>query len=109
MGSTLPGLIGLAPRKRIANPEPVDLNAVEMSLEQARILAGQIVTAAMGGTPLKTIADKGQVSRWCAGAENPNLAKLIASAERRKAMAKALLRSCRGVRVREVIEIEEGA
>jgi len=101
--------MGLAPRKRVAVRSEADLNRVEMSLADAQALAGQIVRAAIGGEPHKVIADKGQVSRWCAGQENPNPAKLIASADRRKAMARALLKSCLGVKLREVFEIEEVA
>lgn len=86
-----------------------DVNAVdtgELSLETAKELAGQIVAATVEGAPLKAVGDKGQVSRWKQG-ENPNFARLIASSDRRKAMAKALLKTCKGVRLREVYEIEE--
>lgn len=78
----------------------------ELSLADAKELAGQIVAATVDGQPLKAVADSGQVARWKQG-ENPNLARLIASQERRKAMARALLKSCTGVRLREVFEIEE--
>ena len=110
MGTTMPLPLPPTLVKRVAGEAPADVNPVDMdelSLEHAKELAGAIVAATLKGTPLKAIADKGQVSRWCAG-ENPNLAKLIASTERRKAMAKALLRSC-GVRVRLVMEMEETA
>lgn len=97
------------PVNRVATEAKADVNQVdtdELPLDRARELGGQIVTKTLDGTPLKAVADKGQVSRWKAG-ENPNFAKLISSEGRRKAMAKALLKSCKGVRLREVYEIEE--
>ncbi len=105
--------------KRVEHRDPVDLNAVEnveisrdLSLDQAKALSGQIVSEVLKATdaPAKAYGDKGAVSRWRAGAENPNLAKLIQTAEARKAMAKVLLRSCgECVRERTVFEIEESA
>lgn len=100
--------------KRVAGVSPEseapinDVDTRELSLADAKELAGQIVAATVDGEPLKAVGDKGQVSRWKQG-ENPNFARLIASADRRKAMARALLKSCKGVRLREVFEIEEVA
>lgn len=81
----------------------VDRPAVDADL---RALSAEIVTATVGDEPLKAVADKGQVSRWKQG-DNPTFTRLIASEDRRKRMARALLKSCRGVRLREVFEIEE--
>ena len=98
--------------KRVEKALPVSegpINEVdnrELSLAEAKELAGAIVAATVDGEPLKAVGDKGQVSRWKQG-ENPNFARLIASTERRKAMARALLKTCKGVRLREVFEIEE--
>lgn len=105
--------------KRVADRSEGDLNAVEsreivrdLTLDEAKTLAGELVRAVIKGTDaaLKQYGDKGQVSRWCAGSENPNLARLIQSMDARKVMAKALLRTCGDcVRERTVFEIEESA
>jgi hypothetical protein len=86
--------------KRVADTPETDVNAVDTHL------AGQIVAATIGDEPLKVFGDKGQVSRWKSG-ENPNLAKLIATTERRKRMAKALLQSCDDVEIVEELRIIE--
>jgi hypothetical protein len=71
-----------------------------LSLEQARGLAADIVAAviAESGESLKAFGDPSQVKRWTQG-ENPNLARLIQKTDGRKAMAKALLKSCDDVEV----------
>ena len=89
-----------------------NLHSVEtrdLTLEEARLLAGQIVADVLHDTDtyLKEYGDKSQVGRWKRGEENPNLAKLIQRAEARKAMAKALLRTVPRTRERTVFEIEE--
>lgn len=109
-----PGLL-----KRVADPDRPNLNPVEnvdfprdLTLDEAKALSGHVVREVMKAldAPAKAFGDKGAVSRWCAGTENPNLAKLIQSVEGRKAMAKSLLRSCGDcVRERVVFEIEEAS
>jgi hypothetical protein len=72
----------------------------DLSLEKARGLAADIVSAVIteSGAPLKAYGDPSQVKRWTQG-ENPNLARLLQKTEGRKAMAKALLKSCDDVEV----------
>ena len=101
-----------APLQRVERHGEAVLHKVEnddLPLEKAKELAGEIVRAVLKDTDAtaKEFGDKSQVGRWARGLENPNLAKLIASTERRKAMARALLKSCGGVKRREVWEIEE--
>ncbi len=83
--------IGDSPSQKVDNA---------LSIEQARGLAADIVAAviAESGESLKAFGDPSQVKRWTQG-ENPNLARLIQHTVGRKAMAKALLKSCEDVEV----------
>jgi hypothetical protein len=98
--------------ERPLNPVETRDFSRDLTLDEARALVGKVVADVIGDTraALKEFGDKGAVSRWKDGKENPNLARLIASVDARKAMAKALLRSCgECVRERTVFEIEETA
>lgn len=92
-------------------PHIHQVDAGDLTLDHAKVLAGQIVSTVLHDTdsPLKEFGDKSQVGRWTRGEENPILARLIQRRDARKAMAKALLRSCDGVRERTVFEFEESA
>lgn len=96
----------------VLNPVESHESARELTLDAAKALVGRVVSDVIRETDaaLKEFGDKGAVSRWCQGKENPNLARLIQSTEARKAMAKSLLRSCgECVKERTVFEIEESA
>ena len=106
-------------RERLESVQPVPAKAVlkpvetrgDLTLEQAELLAGAIVTAVLDDTKaaLKEYGAPAQVWRWKQGEENPNLARLLQKVEARKAMARAILRSVPRVRERVVFEIEEAS
>lgn len=96
-------------RPSMAKADLYQVENGDLTLEQARELSGELVTAVLHDTDsaLKAYGDKAQVSRWKKGTENPNLARLLQKADARRAMAKALLRSVGGVRVLVTFEFEE--
>lgn len=81
---------------RLDEPAVNEVDTGELSMELAQKLAGELVCAVLHETqmPMKALGDKGLVSRWASGEQNPNLAKLIQRQDARKSMAKALLKSC---------------
>lgn len=102
---------GPLPLQRVESGSEGPLNPVEngdLPIEAAKELTGAIVSAVLHDTrsQLKEFGDKGAVGRWTTGKENPNFARLIQSADARKAMAKALLRTVPGVEIEETFRIK---
>jgi hypothetical protein len=92
--------------KRSEEPSP----SLDVPLRMAKAQMGAAVTAAIGDAPLEQFGHEGQMSAVCSGEKVPDyLARIYEDEAARVRFAKALLKGCRGVRLREVFEIEEVA
>ena len=84
---------------RPAKQDDGPLQNVDLTLDQARALVGQVFTETLTltGTALKDYGDPSQVGKWKTG-DNPNLLRIAQRTAVRRRFALQLLATCPGVK-----------
>ena len=98
---------------RVETPRQDALNKVErlddIDMRMAKVGFGSAVQRAIGDEGAKRYGDKGWISNVISGSGVPEyLARIWADPPARRRLAMALLKDDRKVKVRMVVEIEEG-